>query len=463
MLKINIPKSANELIYKLQDAGFEAYVVGGCVRDAVLNKEPHDWDICTSATPEEMIEVLKDKHFIPTGIKHGTITFLNHMEPYEITTFRVDGTYSDGRRPDDVTFTKSIEEDLKRRDFTMNAMAYNDKDGLIDPYNGLEDIKNHLIRCVGNPNDRFGEDALRIMRALRFSAKCGFPIEPNTSKQIHKQRENLSLISKERIQNELCKIASTNLFASTLSEYQDVFVVIIPKIMPMIGFLQLNKYHLYDVWNHTLVAVKHLDKENNTDVITKLAMLFHDIGKPQCYQIDTQEHCYHFHGHGKVSAEKTDSILRDLKFDNETRNSIVELVNCHDTTIEATPKAVKRWLNKLGPTQFERLLQIREADTVAHNPKFIQPKLDKLDKIWSIYQEVLEQSACFSMKDLDINGKDIMDAFHMRPGKEIGEKLNECLFLVMDGVLPNDKEMLLDYLRTKENKTIDIEEAEMER
>lgn len=441
--KINIPSDANEIIHTLQNHGHSAYVVGGCVRDSILGRTPHDWDICTSATPSEMLEIFKDRKVIETGLQHGTITVVVNGEPYEVTTYRIDGAYSDNRRPDSVTFTDNLVEDLRRRDFTINAMAYNDTEGLIDPFNGLEDIKWQKIQCVGSAKDRFSEDALRILRAIRFASQLDFTIMPDTDWEIHQQYKNLENISIERINNEFCKIASSDSFCVQLLLYKDVFSLFIPELKDMIDFPQNNPYHDYDVFGHTIHAVEHCESE---DLTVRLAIFFHDFGKSHSYQ-DGEDGVRHFKGHGKVSAEITDNIMKRLRFDNETRNNVVELVYYHDATFEVGKKYVKRWLNKIGEEQFRRLLEVRKADILGQKPDYEQSRIDKVDNIEKILEEVLQEDECFSLKDLAVNGKDLMDIGY-KAGKELGNTLNELLQLVIDGECPNEKEKLLDVAKS---------------
>lgn len=436
---INISSNANELIHTLQNHGHSAYVVGGCVRDSILGRIPHDWDICTSATPNEMLEIFKDRKVIETGLQHGTITVVVNGEPYEVTTYRIDGTYSDNRRPDSVTFTDNLVEDLRRRDFTINAMAYNDTEGLIDPFNGLKDIEWRKIQCVGSAKDRFGEDALRILRAIRFASQLDFTIMPGTDWEIHQQYKNLENISIERINSEFCKIAFSDSFCVQLLLYKDVFSLSIPELKDMIDFPQNNPYHDYDVFGHTIHAVEHCESK---DLIVRLAVFFHDFGKPHSYQ-DGEDGIRHFKGHGRISAEITDNIMKRLRFDNETRNNVVELVYYHDATFEVGKKYVKRWLNKIGEEQFRRLLEVRKADILGQKPNFEQSRIDKVNNIEQILEEVLQEDECFSLKDLAVNGKDLMSVGY-KAGKELGNTLNELLQLVIDGECLNEKEKLLE-------------------
>ena len=438
-LKIEIPSGANEIIHSLQNNGYEAFLVGGCVRDSILGRPIHDYDITTSATPDEMMKIFKDKRIIETGLQHGTITIVIDGEPYEVTTYRIDGNYSDGRRPDKVTFTKSLEEDLKRRDFTINAMAYNDEVGIVDPFNGIEDIKYHKIQCVGKPEDRFAEDALRILRAIRFASQLSFVLEPNTDYILHKMYQNLENISIERINSEFCKIAASSDFCVQMVLYHKVFSLFIPEIKDMFGFQQNNPYHMYDVWNHTVHAIEYCESD---DLVTRLAVFFHDIGKPHCYQ-DSEDGIRHFKGHGRVSADMTDKIMKRLRFDNDTREKVVELVYYHDATFEVGKKYIKRWLNKIGEEQFRRLLNVRRADIKAQADMNQETRLQKIDNIGYILEEVLQDEECFSLKDLAVNGKDLITIGY-KPGKEIGEVLNNLLDSVISGENINEKEKLLE-------------------
>lgn len=440
--KINIPEDANELIHTLQNNGHSAYIVGGCVRDSILGRTPHDYDICTSATPSEMLEIFKDKKIIETGLQHGTVTVVVNGEPYEITTYRIDGIYSDNRRPDTVTFTDKLVEDLRRRDFTINAMAYNDEEGLIDPFNGMEDIKYKKISCVGRAEDRFGEDALRILRAIRFAAQLEFTIMPGTDWEIHKQYKNLENISIERINSEFCKIASSDDFCVELLLYKDVFSLFIPELKDMFDFPQNNPWHIWDVFGHTIHAVEYCDSD---DLTVRLAVFFHDFGKPHSYQ-DGEDGIRHFKGHGKVSSDMTDSIMKRLRFDNETRNNVVELVYYHDATFEVGKKYVKRWLNKIGEKQFRRLLQVKKADNKAQNLELSSDRIKELSEIEALIDEVLQEDECFSLKDLAINGNDVKKAMMLKEGKDVGYWLNEILKRVIDGELNNNRDDLIYWM-----------------
>lgn len=442
-MMIMLPKEVDWIFAKLGESGYEASVVGGAVRDAVLGRPVHDWDICTNAKPEEILEVFKDNQVIETGIKHGTVTVMANGTGYEITTYRVDGTYSDGRHPDGVSFTTSLVEDLSRRDFTINAIAYNYKDGLIDPFEGITDLKKKRIRCVGSSKERFKEDALRILRAVRFSAQLGFDIDFEIKYFLSHTdlKEMLSPLSMERIQAEFVKMANSENFYAVVENYPEVLGAFIPELWNTVGFEQNNPYHCYDVFRHTVEALKSLDPDD-TDLITRLAVFFHDFGKPSTYEVD-EDGIGHFHGHGNASAEMTDVIMRRLKFDNETREKVVELVKYHDATLETTEKCVKRWLNRIGEEQFRRLLDIRLADISGQSRLDYNERVGKVLLVEKTLEKVLKEEACFSLKDLAVNGHDLIEV-GFKPGKELGEVLNLLLNGVIDETWENKKEVLLD-------------------
>lgn len=441
-INIEVPAPVNYIIQELEKCGHEAYMVGGCVRDSVLGRKPHDYDICTSAAPDEILKAFPNEEIIPTGLQHGTITILINKEPFEVTTYRIDGDYSDNRRPDNVTFTKNLVEDLRRRDFTINAMAYNPKTGLIDPFNGMEDIKYKKIRCVGSAEDRFNEDALRILRAIRFEAQLGFAGFPETMFEIDRQYERLKNISVERINSEFCKIVASNQFCVELVLYPDVFSLFIPELKDMIGFQQDNPYHAYDVFDHTVHAIEKCESD---DLIVRLAVFFHDFWKPHSYQ-DGEDGIRHFKGHGKVSSDITDTIMKRLRFDNETRNNVVELVYYHDATFEVGKKYVKRWLNKIGEKQFRRLLEVRKADIKGQKPDYEESRIEKINNIENILEEILSEKSCFSLKDLAVNGNDVKEVMKLKEGKDIGYWLNEILKRVIDGELENNKDDLVYWM-----------------
>lgn len=434
-MKIKIPDGALQIINKLKMQGHEAYVVGGCVRDSIMGREPQDWDICTSALPDKICTIF-DK-VIPTGIQHGTITVLADSVPYEVTTYRIDGEYSNNRAPDNVEFTDSLAEDLKRRDFTINAMAYNPHCGLCDIFGGQADLKNGIIRCVGNPDERFSEDALRILRAWRFSCSLGFEIEQSTLESAIKHIDLLKNISAERIRTEFTKALCVSFVTNTM--HDDTFLrAILPEWANM-HINQNNPHHIYDVARHTLTA---LDKViTSDDTIIKLAVLLHDIGKPYCYTEDESK-VGHFYGHSKISADIADKFLSRLKFDNCTRTNAVELILRHDVLIDDSAKSVKRWLGRLGDEQFFRLLDVKYADITGQNPEYSAERAAHINRLRDIAHTAIAENQCFKIKDLAINGNDLI-AIGFERNKALGDALNTLLDMVMGDAVQNSKEELL--------------------
>lgn len=439
MADIAIPAGAKEILERLEHVGHEAYLVGGCVRDYLMGCAPHDWDICTSATPEEVLECFKDYDVIETGLKHGTVTVMCSDGAYEVTTFRVDGKYIDGRHPEEVKFVTNLTEDLARRDFTINAIAMDVDGNLYDPFGGIADIHHRIIRCVGCPVDRFREDGLRILRALRFASVLGFTIDFDTWNAIHLCRTMLTKISAERIMSELCKLLAGENVGNILRAYTDVIEVIIPEIKPCVGFKQNNYYHIRDVWEHMIDTVERAPKE------IRLVMMLHDIAKPNCYTED--ERGGHFYAHPKFSAIMADDILRRLKFDNATRESTIDLILYHDAELVARRGAVKRWLNRIGKNQFFRLLDIQKADAESHTPGTQDKKLATLVEVRELAVKILEEGQCFTIKDLAINGFDVMQIKKLYSGPEVGAILKYALELVINDQLPNTREALIKWLK----------------
>lgn len=438
-VKFNIclPPNVEKLIQILQQSGYDAYIVGGCVRDSLLGLSPKDWDICTSATPPEIKKCLSAYHIIDTGLQHGTVTVVMDNEQYEVTTFRIDGAYSDCRRPDFVQFVRDIENDLARRDFTMNAMAYNPTSGLIDPFDGQEDLSEGRITCVGDADARFNEDALRIMRALRFASVYNFTISSETEEAIHRNVALLNNIAYERINTELCQLLCGKNSLNILLSFDDVIATIIPELCPCIGFNQNNPYHQFTIYDHIAHAVASY---TGTDIVTKISLLLHDIGKPLNYTED--EKGGHFYGHGVSSKQLAEIVVKRLKFDNMSQKSIVELVLFHDSLIEPTPKTIRRWLNKIGENQLHRLLDIHIADALAHTPGMQQNRIDKCNQVRVLLNDIIQSEQCFSLKRLNINGDDLM-AIGYTPGKYMGVVLNQLLQLVIDGECENERMALL--------------------
>lgn len=434
---MNIPEYAQVVADKLTDAGYEAYFVGGCVRDAIMGNVPHDFDITTNATPEEMKKVFSDMRIFLTGEKHGTVTVVSEGENVEVTTYRVDGEYKDSRHPESVSFTRNINEDLARRDFTMNAICYNTD--FVDPYGGRDDIENGIIRAVGSPDKRFCEDALRIMRALRFASCLGFEIEEETKRSIHKNAHLLKNISVERIFVEFTKLLCGKYVRNILLEYYDVIGVFIPEVLSCVGFDQKNAYHIYDVYEHIVRSVEAADD----DVKIRLCMFFHDIAKPMCFTLD--EKGGHFKGHDEKSAEVAHAVLRRLKADNDTIHTVEVLVKEHQRDIVPEKKYVKRCLAKISPSVFDMLLKVKYADTVAHSDK-AKENFEVLKKLERLRDEIEKEGECISLKDLAVNGSDII-ALGITDGRRIGETLKLLLEKVIDGEAENDKKKLIEIIK----------------
>lgn len=443
-IKINIPKNPALAVKMLVEAGFEAGVVGGCNRDAIMGEIPHDWDICTSAIPDEIQAVFKGFRQLNMGLKHGTVVIIIEGEDIEITTYRVDGEYSDGRRPDNVAFTRSLVEDLSRRDYTQNAIFYNEFKGIVDPFNGVSDIKNKVIRSVGNADKRLKEDALRILRGIRFASKLGFEVEEDTKTAMFTNKELLKNVSIERITVEFVKTLQGKNAMNILDEFQEIIGYIIPETKAMMGFEQNNPYHIYDVWKHTLVATHEAP-----DLVLKLTMFFHDIAKPSCYTID-EKGIGHFYGHGDISARIASEILKRMRItttegiNGTDLKDVIELIKYHDIMIEPRKKSIRKILSKLdgNKVQFKRLLSVKRADALAQAPDKLENSLKEIYTIELIFNEVVEEGDCTTLKDLSINGKDLI-SLGIPVGKEVGTILNKLLEDVINEKLPNEKEELL--------------------
>lgn len=443
-MRIELPEKAKYIIDTITAAGYEAYIVGGCVRDAILGRTPEDWDITTSARPEHVKALFR--RTIDTGIRHGTVTVMLDKEGFEVTTYRIDGKYEDNRHPKEVTFTPNLVEDLKRRDFTINAMAYNEEAGLIDIFGGIEDIGRKMIRCVGEPEERFTEDALRIMRAVRFSAQLGYSIEEKTGEAIRALSSNLKNISAERIQVELVK-----LLVSPHPEYlkiayeTGVTKVILPEFDRAMETPQNHPHHRYNVGEHTL----HSLEEVGADKYLRLAMLFHDIGKPETLTMD-EKGITHFYGHPAVGEEITKRVLRRLKFDNDTISVVSRLVRYHDygNGVDPDMRIVRRSIYKIGEDIFPLLFPVKHADMLAQSEYKRQEKLDILAKWESLYREIRQQSQCVSLKTMAVTGSDLIQE-GMKPGREIGEMLQVLLELVLENPQNNTREFLLQEAKKR--------------
>lgn len=436
-MNIVLPKNVKTIIKILNTHNYEAFIVGGCVRDSVIGLTPHDWDICTNAKPEEIKKCFENFNTFDSGIKHGTISVVLDGEVFEVTTYRIDGTYSDNRRPDSVTFTSDITQDLARRDFTINAMAYNEKRGLIDPYGGRNDLSDKIIKCVGNPDFRFNEDALRIIRALRFASVYNFEIDDETAKSIHKNADLLNNIAVERISVELNKLLSVNGAEKILNNYRDVIAVFIPEIKPMFDYNQHTKHHNRDLWHHTIYAVKSID---NTPLL-RMSMLLHDIGKPKACKRDEDGTC-HFKGHPKYSAEMAENILRRLKYSNDFIETCITLIKYHDVRFSGSKRQLRHVMSAIGDKNVELLLKIQRADIMAQSDYKHKEKLEKLDLACQTYKEILADKDCFTLKQLKINGNDIKN-LGLSEGIKIGKILKILLGLVIEDKIENEKSALI--------------------
>ncbi len=435
---MEMPGYVQNVLTALEAAGYEAWCVGGCVRDLMLGRAPEDWDVTTNALPEATM-ALFGSHAFPTGLRHGTVTVREEHRSVEVTTYRVDGDYHDHRRPDTVVFTPSLEEDLRRRDFTVNAMALSLRGDLRDPFGGQADLKAGVLRCVGKPERRFGEDALRILRGLRFAAVLGFAMDPATAAGIHGHRALLKDIAAERIQVELFKLLCGKDAAAVLREYPDVVGVFWPEILPMVGFDQRNRHHCYDVWEHTLHAVEAVEPEP----VLRCAMLLHDVGKPRCFTVD-QDGNGHFYGHPEISRELADDMLRRLKCAAALRETVVRLVEWHDRNIPRTDRGLRRALRALGEEDLRRLILVKRADNLAQAPEYRDTQRE-IDRAEAILDKLVAADACFSLGQLTVNGRDL--AALGLSGPEIGRTLNALLDKVVDGELPNERTALLEAAR----------------
>lgn len=438
--RVYLPKTVETIIQRLEESGYSAYVVGGCVRDSLMGRVPHDFDICTNALPERVMQIFSDLTCVPTGLQHGTVTVVWEKEPFEITTYRTEGEYRDSRHPDRVSFVATIEEDLSRRDFTVNAMAYHPVRGLVDPFGGKEDLSRRVLRCVGDPEKRFTEDALRILRGLRFAACYGFSLEETTAAAIIKLAPRLHFVAAERIREELDRLLMGKYAGSVLLPYRSVFAEILPELKPTFDFEQHNPHHHLDVYGHTVQAV--VSGEERLPV--RLALLLHDIGKPRCFSRD-EKGIGHFYGHASVSAAMAEDILNRLRYDRRTVERVCLLIRYHDGVILPEEPRIKRWLSRFGEEFLRQLLLVKAGDNLGQPPSLAAQRLKELSELHRIIDRVLEKEDCFSLRDLAINGNDLLDMGYT--GKRIGEGLQWALEAVMDGRLENERDVLLNALR----------------
>lgn len=445
-MKIQLPQKVDYIINELMDHGYEAYAVGGCIRDSILGKEPEDWDITTSAKPLEVKKLFR--RTIDTGIQHGTVTIMLEKEGYEVTTYRIDGEYEDNRRPKNVEFTVDLIEDLKRRDFTINAMAYNKQKGLVDVFGGLTDIQEGIIRCVGSAIERFDEDALRILRAIRFSAQLGFEIEEETLKAVTIKAENLKSISAERIRVELNKLILSPHPDKLIDAFKaGITKAVLPEFDAMMKTEQNNSHHIYSVGIHSIKAVEHMGKTNYNPkemLILCWTMLLHDVEKPNCKTIGKEGD--HFYGHPEKSAETAKNILRRLKFDNETLDMVIRLIKWHDYRFSLTPAGMRKAVNKIGTDIMYLLFEVKTADTLAQSPQTWDEKLKNITIAKELFQDIQSNKECVNLKMLKINGKDLID-IGFKPGKTMGEILDQLLEQVLDNPKLNENQTLRDMAK----------------
>jgi tRNA nucleotidyltransferase (CCA-adding enzyme) len=436
---LGIPNEVQSVLRTLEDRGYQAACVGGCVRDLLLGRQPDDWDVTTSALPEQTL-ALFGADAAPTGLAHGTVTVRSGSRRVEVTTFRRDGAYRDRRHPDTVRFTASLEEDLARRDFTVNAMALDLRGELHDPWGGRQDLEAGVLRCVGAPEQRLGEDALRIMRCLRFAAVLGFSVEPETERCLRRDRKLLSCVAPERLREELTRLLCGQHAAEVLRRYPEVLGVFLPEILPAVGFDQNNYHHCYDVWEHTLHSLEQVPPEP----VLRYTMLFHDLGKPETYTEDAGG-VGHFYGHEKASRALAAAIMDRLRFDKTTRTRILVLVKYHDVPILCAEKSIRRALNRLGEEGVRALLAVKRADNLAQHPDF-WGRQKEIDALEALLEQVLASESCFSLKQLAVNGSDLLSLGFSGP--ELGQMLQRLLEQVLDGRLPNERQALLAYARS---------------
>lgn len=444
VINLKIDTKAYEFVSMLEKAGYEAYFVGGFVRDRLMHKDVYDIDITTNATPDKIKKVFSEFTVIETGIKHGTVTVILNEMSAEITTYRREGGYTDNRHPDEVSFCASLEQDLLRRDFTINALAFNDSSGIIDLFGGLYDIENKIIRCIGNPRDRFEEDALRILRALRFSSVLGFEIEKETSEAIHSCKFLLKNISSERIYSELKKTICGKNIKEIILNYIDVFEFILPELIGMKGFDQHNFHHKFDVLEHTAVVLENIEP----DPVLRFAALFHDCAKPECFSLD-ENGVGHFYSHASLSAAKAKKALLRLKCDNFTLLTVEKLVKIHDSPIEESESSVRRKLNRYGEFLFDSLIKLQRADTLALADEYHKRSIH-FERIEEIKNKIIEENQCFTLKKLDINGNDLIK--EGLSGRQIGQALKFLLERVIEEKVKNEKETLIEFLKESKNK-----------
>ena len=436
---MKLPEPVSQCLHRLEAAGFATYAVGGCVRDALLGIEPHDYDLCTAASPEQIQAVFRDEKLVLAGLKHGTVGIITPTGVVETTTFRTEGGYQDSRHPDWVKFVSTVEEDLARRDFTVNAMAWSPTRGLADPFGGQKDLAQKILRSVGDPETRFREDALRILRGVRFAVRFGLTVEPETEQAMFRLVPLMDNLARERIFDELCKLLPL-VTAGDLIRFAPVLTAVIPELAPMVGFDQHSPHHAFDIYTHTAHVVENTPR----NLALRWAALLHDTGKVPTFTRDETGRG-HFYGHAQVSGEIADTVLRQLKAPTELRERVVSLVKLHMTKIEPDKKAVRRWLGRLGPDTLEALLTFQAADMGSKGTG--KPgEMDQFTRLRELIAEILAEDACLSLRELAVDGNDLMALGYS--GKATGTCLSFLLDAVLDERLPNDREKLLDAAKT---------------
>ena len=434
-----LPEYVRACLDALENAGFAAYAVGGCVRDACLGLTPQDYDLCTAALPEQTEAVFAGRKLVLAGKKHGTVGVVTDCGVVEITTFRTEGTYRDNRHPDWVAFVPTIEQDLARRDFTVNAMAYSPNRGFADPFGGREDLKKRLLRAVGDPARRFREDSLRILRGARFAAKYGLTVEKATWEAMVAQSPLMDNLARERVFEELCKLLPL-LTVETMDLFAPILAAVIPELAPMIGFDQHSPHHAYDLYTHVAHVVAAVPK----DLTLRWAALLHDIGKVPTFTRDATGRG-HFYGHAPKGAEMAETVLRRLKAPATLRERVVLLIGKHMTRLEPDKKLLRRQLGRLGWETVEQLLWLQEADMGSKgtgNPG----EMSLFSQIRGLLEEIRAENACLTLKDLAVNGYDLQ-ALGLT-GRAIGQCLNILLEKVLEEELPNEREALLAFVKT---------------
>lgn len=450
--QIRPPELALYLLEKLHRAGYEAYIVGGCVRDSLLGRTPGDWDICTSARPEEMETLFAGQRLLLKGKKHGTVAVVLDGKSWEMTTFRQDGHYTDGRHPDCVHFVPCLREDLARRDFTVNAMAWSPTEGLIDLFGGQQDLNDGILRCVGDPVARFDEDALRILRAVRFAAQLGFRLDPATADAALQARMSVRCVSAERIFTELDRLLEGFAAGTVLARYGHILTGALPEIEACIGCSQLGRWHCYDVWNHTAAAMGGLDTEGmdpRSARVLRWAVLLHDMAKPMC-RIADEDGTAHFPGHNQRGARLARQILQRLRAPVYLIDGVVALVAVHDGPLPSSDLEILEQLHQRGPLFWQRLCRLKLADLAAHaNNEAVAQRCQEVRQFARRMQH-LSDTACYTVSGLAITGSDLIAA-GLTPGPLVGNTLEWLLQAVMQGSLPNERAALLQAVRAQQN------------